>query len=1184
MRLLTLTLIVFLASRAGADDLRVLAVPEAAGNLTPAAKFEAWLRAEFEKQVDRRTAAFDAAIKSRSACEQWQKQRREFFLQQIGGLPERTPLNPMLVGKLEGDGYLVEKLLLESRPGFHITANLYLPKSPPPWPAVLVPCGHSHEGKAVGQYQRISILLARHGMAAICYDPIGQGERYQVLDTQQPRTAFPEAPHVPTPHPAAKYLCTTEHTLIGLSSALVGENVAQFRIWDGMRVIDYLQSRPDIRADKIGCCGNSGGGTETAYLMALDDRIVAAAPGCYLTTFRRLIETKGPQDGEQNIFGQIAFGMDQADYCAMAAPRPVLICAGVRDATFDFRGTADLFIEAKRFYSRLGIPERIELNAPDAPHGFTVQQREATARWMHRWLVGGEKEIREVPDLPDQLTDDELRAYSEPVWKPEQLQCTPAGQVLLLGDERSAFQLNAAAAERLRVERTPRWKALKPGERRKVVAETIGAAVPISAGQATAAELQVENLSTIRRDGYTIHKLALSTEGAVRLPALAFVPDRPAGPATLYLHGTGMAADAGPDGPIERLVRAGHIVLSAELRGIGETETGHDKRAFGKGRFGPDNLEIFLAYLCGRSYVGMRTDDARLWANYLAAGTLGGTKPTELHVAAEGEAAIPALHAAALQPADNAAGRFRTVTLRRMIASWESLVAAPETFNQSVNVVHGVLRHYDLADLVPLTEAEVTITETADAQGEPVATADMEVTAAPMVVVRERPGITGAGWVSNLSDAAQGSPRLQLLYPNHPDDFGKSAGTGASISTDGGRTWTAAPDDTPLAGVVDAWSCRLADGDLLAIGIRRLPDPKTRTAPVPTPGEGPAWILGRSTDQGASWKIEDCTIDCPAALGVIARPLPPIVEDADGTLSMPAYAWSNSGNRALLLTSHDRGRSWNVASTIVDAAAIRAAGIPVTTPWMETTIARTTDGGWLAVVRTGSSAKSALVQVRSSDGRTWEPPQALQAGVASQPVAGKLPSLVRLAAGPLVLLTAHTNNHCRLYISPDGTGRRWSDAYVVTSQSGGNTSLAAVGGDRLVVVTPANNRLHGWPITVRPAGQRAPASALAPPTDVKVAAGPSVRVSWSAPQDRQTVARYRITPQLIAAANPDTEAYNYATIETSDAATHLELGRVLSIGGSYQFRVEAVDRDGRISLPAESAEAVVGLAAPAAAQ
>ena len=274
------------------DELAVLTARS--DGTAPGKLLEVWLKNEFYRQVERRSEAFEKMLKSEAAGRAWQADRRAFFLRQIGGLPERTPLNPQIVGTLQGKGYRVEKILFESRPGFHVTANLYLPETSPPWPAVLLPCGHSHDGKAVGQYQRASILLAKHGMAALCYDPAGQGERYQILDPTKQRTTFEEAAHVAVPHPNVRFMCTTEHTLMTLSSIPLGANFAQYRIWDGMRAIDYLQSRKDIRADKIGCAGNSGGGTETAYLMALDDRIVAASPGCYLTTFRRLIDSKGP--------------------------------------------------------------------------------------------------------------------------------------------------------------------------------------------------------------------------------------------------------------------------------------------------------------------------------------------------------------------------------------------------------------------------------------------------------------------------------------------------------------------------------------------------------------------------------------------------------------------------------------------------------------------------------------------------------------------------------------------------------------------------------------------------------------------------------------------------------------------------------------------------------------------------
>ncbi len=695
-----------LAALRAAEDLAVL--KPAVDGVAPGKQLELWLKNEFYRQVDRRSAAFEKMIKSEAACRAWQRERREFFLRQIGGLPERTPLNARIVGALEGKGYRVEKIIFESRPGFHVTANLYLPETPPPWPAVLVPCGHSHDGKAVGQYQRASILLAKNGMAAMCYDPIGQGERYQMLDLTQERKVFEDAKQVAVPHPNVRFLCTIEHTMMGLGCALLGGNVAQYRIWDGMRVIDYLQSRKDIIADKIGCTGNSGGGTETAYLMALDDRIVAAAPGCYLTTFRRLIDSKGPQDGEQNVFGQIAFGLDEADYCIMRAPNPTLICAGTRDVTFDFRGTWEVFLDAKRFCSRIGRPESIEIAAPDAPHGFTIQLREAVARWMSRWLLGKDKLIREVDALPDTMTDEQLRAFNTPDWTQEQLQCSPKGQVLLMPGERSVFQINTSLAESLKGTRTAKWRGLSNADKRKLVRDTIGAR-PFD-GLPTP---KVETIAKIERDGYAIHKLVLTIDERFRLPALAFVPAKPAGPATLYLHGVSMAQDAASGGPIEALVKQGHIVLAAELRGIGETETGHDKTEFGKGRFGRDSLEIFTAYLMGKSFVGMRTEDVLTWTRFLKDFAPAGTKPAELHLVAIGEAAIPALHAAALAP-DN----FRAVTLRRMIPSWEEIVRATETLDQAVNVVHGALQHYDLPDLVKLADsAKVSQQEPADVMG-----------------------------------------------------------------------------------------------------------------------------------------------------------------------------------------------------------------------------------------------------------------------------------------------------------------------------------------------------------------------------------------------------------------------------------------------------------------------------------
>ncbi len=155
-----------------AEDLTVLT--PGPDRVTSDVYLENWLAAEVERCIERRSEAFETMIKSATACRQWQEDGAPFFSN--GSVDCRTnPAEADITGTLEGEGYRVEKILLETRPGFHLTANLYLPATPGPWPAVLVACGHSHNGKAVGQYQLASRLLARHGIAAMCYDPIGRG-------------------------------------------------------------------------------------------------------------------------------------------------------------------------------------------------------------------------------------------------------------------------------------------------------------------------------------------------------------------------------------------------------------------------------------------------------------------------------------------------------------------------------------------------------------------------------------------------------------------------------------------------------------------------------------------------------------------------------------------------------------------------------------------------------------------------------------------------------------------------------------------------------------------------------------------------------------------------------------------------------------------------------------------------
>ncbi|WP_395749949.1 sialidase family protein [Prosthecobacter sp.] len=345
--------------------------------------------------------------------------------------------------------------------------------------------------------------------------------------------------------------------------------------------------------------------------------------------------------------------------------------------------------------------------------------------------------------------------------------------------------------------------------------------------------------------------------------------------------------------------------------------------------------------------------------------------------------------------------------------------------------------------------------------------ASESVSPVPAVTVVERSGITGAGWAVVAGETEVRT--VALIYANHPDDFGGTAGTGSSHSIDGGKTWTQGPDDWPIPQCIDLWQDRMSDGSLVAFGICWAPDPKKRGEQTGADVPADAYAIAISKDQGRSWTTSAAALHCPPELEIIARPLPHLFEDGKGAWLMPAYAWGKGGTRALLLRSEDRGRNWSVLSTITTAADIQKSGVAVTTPWLETSVARTADGSLLAVVRTGSSELSALVAARSVDeGTTWTPVEKIVAGPQRQIVAGKLPSLLLMRNGTLVLLTAHTKLGCFIHVSHDGTGREWSAAQLVTKVSGGNTSMAALDASTVLIFTPSSKRISCWQVTLPP--------------------------------------------------------------------------------------------------------------------
>lgn len=322
-----------------------------------------------------------------------QRSLRENFLRLLDGLPQaKGAPSAQLLGTIEAEDYVVEKLVFESFPGYFVSALLYKPrKISGRLPGIISPCGHSPVGKAASTYQILHINLVKRGYIVLTYDPVGQGERSQFWDAEKMKSRF--------------NLVCGEHAVLGNPLYLLGTNLARYRTYDGIRAMDYLASLPEVDADRLGCVGNSGGGTLTAYIAALDPRVKAAAIGCYITTLpRRMgnrIQADPDADPEQDLADFVRDGIDHAGLLALRVPRPTLLAS----AEFDFfpiEGARESYAEARRLYEVVGATERMAMVEAAEKHGLSLPLRKATYAFFDRWLAERNEagEVREVDVKP----------------------------------------------------------------------------------------------------------------------------------------------------------------------------------------------------------------------------------------------------------------------------------------------------------------------------------------------------------------------------------------------------------------------------------------------------------------------------------------------------------------------------------------------------------------------------------------------------------------------------------------------------------------------------------------------------------------------------------------------------------------------------------------------------------------
>ena len=637
------------------ENLRVLSGTEAEGSAVKRSNmvFQWLLPQVIDAEKTWRTNY--EALQTPDQVRAYQKRLRAEFFNAIGSFPNDTPLNAKIVDTIQYDGYVMEKIIYESQPNHFVTAVMYLPdekKFPKPWSGVVITCGHSFNGKGSDAYQRAAILHALNGIAAFHVDPIDQGERMQNVDmnTKKPRVS-----------------CVQGHNQIGIGSILLGRNAATFELHDLFRALDYLQTRGDIRHDNLGMTGNSGGGTQTSYAMALDDRIKVACSNCYTCSLYGLKKRNDTQDAEQNIFGQGAFGMDHADYCMMRAPLPTYLGTATKDF-FPLDMAKQSFKDAQRIFKIMGSEENIYRAETNNQHGWDKTLRQETVRFMVKHLEGRDVEVIE-PDSIKTLKDPEI-------------QVTPNGQTVLMEGARTTYDINRDEAKRLTAGRKP-----INDETIAKIRELIKVRDASAFGEMKVRDLGTESLA----DGITAQKLILEPETGIYLPGILFKPANASEKADVVLFVSDKGKTDGYDESLLPLVKSGKIVLSIELRGWGETQQSFRASYYRPSHLGTDGADFYVAYCLAKTHVGFRTDDILAVTRWLK--TQAFCANVELYGLSEG--CVPVLHAAVLEK-----DCFKHVTLERCLVSWTNTVENGEDSHTPLtSTVHGALKVYDLPEM-----------------------------------------------------------------------------------------------------------------------------------------------------------------------------------------------------------------------------------------------------------------------------------------------------------------------------------------------------------------------------------------------------------------------------------------------------------------------------------------------------
>jgi cephalosporin-C deacetylase-like acetyl esterase len=606
----------------------------------------------------------------------------------IGGPFEKTPLKAQIIGTIDRGAYRIEKVIFESRPQVFVTANLYIPNHHrPPYPGIIHPLGHAENGKASYSYQYVSQTLARKGYMVLPFDPFGQGERLQYLDARTGKSLYGP---------------TGEHDQAGRPMLLLGSQFAQYRVWDGIRALDYLLSRPEVDPERIGCTGQSGGGTMTMYLAALEPRIKVA-----VESDGNSENVAGPSyappgavdDAEQNLVGSLQEGLDRGDLLLAFAAKPLLILYSRTDSGLTYsptyeEGTKEVYTEVQDAYKLMGASDKVGLFGSPLPHAYEFFNRRETYRWFNRWL-GGEERGTEEEEF-DQSAPDALNR-------------TSTGQVRTSLGGRSVVQLNV---DRLRAYAPANSTANEIKTFRERVQGTLRELLALPT-QHTPLNSRILS-SNAWRENIAIDEFTFESEPLVRVAGWFLRPATGGGPfPTIVYVSEGNRNQVVQEGSqISEFTRKGFAVCAIDLRGIG-LSTPHYPAA-GPIYYRDSSLHeryVWAFFTLGKPVLSQRVWDFLRCLDYLQ--SRRDVDQSRIRGLGERGATLAVLLAGALDD------RLQSFLLDRPLATYQSVVES-EAYSLDLSwFLYGVLNHFDIPDLIgSLAPRSCWILNATDSDGE----------------------------------------------------------------------------------------------------------------------------------------------------------------------------------------------------------------------------------------------------------------------------------------------------------------------------------------------------------------------------------------------------------------------------------------------------------------------------------